>query len=646
MITITPELCDISDKLLSRITRVYDGIVIPTTGINYVSVVSPLLNVKLASLYTYGKLLRQNVYNTNFKTMIITSNVKNYNQSYKDVAEHIPDIFNKDKVNIITLDDLLKNNTNIAKKSINVAKKSTLLIVKVTEKNLRNKIQLFKPHVVIIDKMFPEKNISKYFYNTINNIINTNNNNNNNTHGEPRVSYMHENNIAIISFTNNSNYRQIMSENITNNDVIYQYKKCHELVMSNKLNFLVDMIDDKINTDMIISKLATISNQLMYKKIVVIFKNDYEVNETYRNYKATVVDSKNFSAKYHNLLNIIPYNGEISNHINIFGNMYTNVNVDKIIGIKSHYDTVRNIFNNKLDSGILFVKTSDILRLSKLFALENIDCMMILDNDLKKNKILYETLILHLTSNKHYHYTYNNLQNNGKINVMLIEKQTKLLHDQLFQISNIIDDPMLPNIDRVVKILKFDHIRLVNELNSDEKVSLCTKLEKLYGITIKEKKYHNRCNVIYTINIPEDQNDIINQMYYTEHEYLNTNTPLYQLNEEINTIITAKTNAYSGPKWLTVSNNKEIIGNNIGFIRTLNGTNQVEICEILHIQNFERKHKRAEWKEKDNRNRNILFLSSVKKKVSLLKFKKITDYDKIKNNNVKKCTILDSNNKN
>lgn len=83
---------------------------------------------------------------------------------------------------------------------------------------------------------------------------------------------------------------------------------------------------------------------------------------------------------------------------------------------------------------------------------------------------------------------------------------------------------------------------------------------------------------------------------------------------------------YEGIKFISSTKKKEKVGDKIGFIRN----KKIIIFDILGITKFSRKLKRKGWKEKEHRNKNILFLSPDYFELNLKEFKKTYSIDKIK----------------
>jgi hypothetical protein len=170
-------------------------------------------------------------------------------------------------------------------------------------------------------------------------------------------------------------------------------------------------------------------------------------------------------------------------------------------------------------------------------------------------------------------------------------------------------------------------IRLTKELSEDNKNEL---QKKLFKIKEKDREFHHRKNIIYIITVPKIQSASVNQHYQIEKEYFNKNISIDRLKEQIEQIKNpkCKLKEYSGPKWLGSDQNIEIPGNKIGFADETNNT--LEIFEIIDVNKFCRRDKRPEWKEKENRGKNILFLSPMIKKMKLSKFKENIKYSKLK----------------
>jgi hypothetical protein len=228
--------------------------------------------------------------------------------------------------------------------------------------------------------------------------------------------------------------------------------------------------------------------------------------------------------------------------------------------------------------------------------------------------------------------------------ITLIEKKEANIQEQLHKLHELFYDQEKDSVEKYIdltKDIKNDKISLDNFTPSDK-----VKLEKEFNITKADKDHHNRFNILYIVPLPtkrqQDADLPIRDYYDVEKNHFRTNVSDVALAEEFALVKNpkAKTNVYSGPKWIGRDDKMEVPGNKIGFLNQ--ATKTIEICDIIDVHKFGRRIKRQEWKEKGNRTKNILFLSPVRKKMKLTRFKQLVmKTQKKKQLDIKKLKYLD-----
>jgi hypothetical protein len=140
-------------------------------------------------------------------------------------------------------------------------------------------------------------------------------------------------------------------------------------------------------------------------------------------------------------------------------------------------------------------------------------------------------------------------------------------------------------------------------------------------ITESDRRIYNRNKTIYIVPISKHES-LIKKYYENESEYLYSSISIDNLKQEFEQI--TKPNSalkiYSGAKWLGTDKQNEISGNMIGFLHQKKKI--IEICQIIDVCKFSRKFKRPEWKEKENKDKNILFLSPIINTIKVSEFEK------------------------
>jgi hypothetical protein len=288
--------------------------------------------------------------------------------------------------------------------------------------------------------------------------------------------------------------------------------------------------------------------------------------------------------------------------------------------------TIPSTKSTKINSGVLFVCYNDLDDIfecnfeceleHKTSALDNIDCLIMLSNKI---------------NNKHYKYLTTMLAANRirGASLLFVEKLKKDHMQQLYSLSKTFYDQKMTNMqlyNKIMSDMKNGIIHIDIEMNDARQ----TRLEKILNITDADRRYNNREKIIYIMTIP--RSDVPDaSLFAAESEIIHSNLNDEKLMDEYTAITNAKKGmrnvlSYSGPKWVGRSDKIEIPGNKIGFAHEL--TDTIQICEILGVKPYTRREKRAYWKEKDVKDRNILFLSSIKGTYKLSKFKRENNLDK------------------
>jgi hypothetical protein len=224
------------------------------------------------------------------------------------------------------------------------------------------------------------------------------------------------------------------------------------------------------------------------------------------------------------------------------------------------------------------------------------------------------------------------------------------------EIRNAIDSGKKSEVTGLKKLHKLNSFTDLNILISNNQImteiSLTDKkrekLESIYSIRRADQDYINRHSIAYVNMISrakQSKNPMSTTgMHVTESPYLYLpspktgkikgfiqNKPYLQvvtertdeLKIEVDQIVNAKSDRvrlknYTGPVWLGRDNGKEREGSLIAFADESNGT--VEFAQILGTHRFTRTYKRDGWTEKENRDKNILFLSPVFERQKLSEF--------------------------
>lgn len=133
-IEIDDELVLIVDNLSSKITRIYNGKILPQINKNYINIVSPYIDLKLAILYTFWNIFEQNTFNNDMCGLIIT------NSDYDSYNDLLKSIGFSDQIEIV--------GRNCSSKSKKNAKLAKLFIA---NNNIEKLTEQFKPDLIMID---------------------------------------------------------------------------------------------------------------------------------------------------------------------------------------------------------------------------------------------------------------------------------------------------------------------------------------------------------------------------------------------------------------------------------------------------------------------------------------------------------------
>lgn len=87
MITLNAEYYNIVNRINSYITYICDGKIIPNPRKKYLNIISWNIDPRIASLYTYWKLLEQNTFNCDFKTIIVSKHCHTYHKLIIDIKK-------------------------------------------------------------------------------------------------------------------------------------------------------------------------------------------------------------------------------------------------------------------------------------------------------------------------------------------------------------------------------------------------------------------------------------------------------------------------------------------------------------------------------------------------------------------------------
>jgi hypothetical protein len=147
------------------------------------------------------------------------------------------------------------------------------------------------------------------------------------------------------------------------------------------------------------------------------------------------------------------------------------------------------------------------------------------------------------------------------------------------------------------------------------------RIQIALNLSKKDIDYFNSDNIVYIVNpnhknIPNDLKEYFEKMKASN---ISINMDIFE-----NGSIDKKKQKYEGPKWISNVKCNENVNNKLIFVDI--DRDIVHIYTIIHITPFSRYHKNISWKEKEHKDRNILFLKE-NKIMTAKKFTKITKID-------------------
>lgn len=614
---IDTDAIDASLSMKNHITRLYAGKALPSTDKNLVCVLSPCTDVSLASLCMYLELLKQNVYNTDIKCVIVSPSFTGINEG--EPSEYFSNLLteiresaighlrsaigylrsaeaymDRDIIEVVDVNAYsstaqikakIKSKSLTTIKKMNIDAKSLLCVIDNKHDDIMNIISTFNPDIIIFNNLLNQIDL-------ITKMMNFNRD------------------TSIISFTTDESDIQSIPKN-HQYEILYKTSTCFEKISSKahymhldlmkiiKTNENNDNETDKVKN--IMAKLNSCINHverqillmndeaILTKKIVVVLDSTRTMNTMYNHYKSK-------KSYYDCLVDIEPYNS--SNH-------------DDVIKF-SMISPYTNTYNNH---GILFIDSNDA---NNIFNIENnvinnIDFLIVLDENFKQNQSMYQRFITSLVS----HIL-------PKQHLVFAELAEMNLHQHLHRLSKTFYDNSATNVQMYNELkmgIESGMIRLDVNFNDMRQ----NKLERTLKITEADRRFDNRFNIIFMVTVPRSPASTIHCNYEIEKAILDNELSDDVLLDEYHAIAKSKKGSrnipkYSGAKWISRNDKTEIAGNKIGFIN--DKTNSIEICEIIGVLNYTRREKRPDWKEKECKGKNILFLSSVRVTYELSEFKK------------------------
>jgi len=565
---------NIIKSILSEIKTVYNGILIPEPGHNYLSILPHTINEPKLLCDIIYNMIYGNSYNNTFKIVVLTD-INNISL-VKSLLEYCVDI-NKCSINDIVKVDMSKN------------KIKPLTQVYLTDYDTdSNIIQNCKPDIILIGEIdrITSDNISLF-----NNIISKKETN-------------HRSSIISMDKLIKNDLNGV-SNILKNTKIIFKRQQ----PSFNNLNVTYRAIKLLNDPKTLINDIMTIINKKNRKnkifKIVVNTNNKDLSTKLYEQYQKMTRLNNITNDNQYLLLSIRGYH---INDVDKFMRLYDR-SLESIIFTKDKYTNLINSdIKYKSDSGILFTHSSYLTKHKDgINIFNNCDIFINMDDRLVKKKY-YRTIIETISNNS---YSCANI----KSNIIEIKKDIIMQLNRLGK--SIFDDSSRR--DRYFRLIELinDKKILINKVNN-LKTDITEKLEDYYNINIKHKVIHNKDNVMIMIPVPNNSSSSINMNYQYEKSYLKKKLSNDILLEEIE-LIKKKKGSYSGPIWIGSLDKVEIPGNKIGFIR--GSDDLIKICEILHVDKFSRKYKRPNWKEKENRNKNILFLTPIINSMKLSELK-------------------------
>lgn len=629
-------LQQIAKSLNSQVHRVYNGKIIPSVGKHYIAMIPQFMNSAVCALCTAWDFLEQNTFSSNFRIIVVTSEDMRTYEAVKTAISDSRDneIFRDDQIKLMNYQDFYNMNTDKPKKvkkgDMDNANdtKPVIMIVGRTE-DVELSTQMFNPDLIMVDEIVTEGKIkisTKKNYKFLNSLC--------------QDTVMR--NIAVVSFTKHTINEQIVDKyNLKNTQIAHKCKSIAETLDSKDIVIDTRLIKFDVNGSYNTQIMSTLNRVLAkrhkrmrdnfsddmlmkpsIKKIVLITDSSESANNVLTHYKDRRMD-------YHWLMDVRPYDGSDIDETILFSDLYVQKNKGVFLNKCVQRKILKDTILNRTDNGILIISSEQFIQSVNTHGIgkfKNVDCVMMMDESLKLNQRIYDLMMMMLAGNE----IYNTSGNQNCVELTMIETLEKNPHKQLFRLGSILYSHNKTNVEifeTIRRNISTGTIQMDVEFNATRQ----DKLSRTYKITLEDMRFYNRNNTFYIVPIPKPKSSQIHQQYLIEKDYFKIDVDREKLKEQMQMIKKAKSKEYFGPKWLGTSDKHELPGNKLGFLNEKTGV--IEICEIVDTHKFGRRDKRAEWKEKENRDKNILFLSPIIKKTKLTKFRKdvgIKKYEPIK----------------
>ncbi|VBB17697.1 hypothetical protein YASMINEVIRUS_160 [Yasminevirus sp. GU-2018] len=600
MITFSREFYDVPKSVAKKIDRLYNGKAIPNTNKVHVCNVSSCTDTNLMSLCVYWNMMVQNTYSKDFRCIIVSSDTNSESpadtliQSIDSVSSS-EGFFDRDVTEVIDLSDLadiIKTSKTPKKKEKDNAK-ALLLAINDTRQDLEKIVSVFKPDIIIFDEFKIEKEMIIDITNYLNSV----------------KQYMNTSVIALTKY----DLTETDTKSLPQAEVVYRTSTCFEKMIENHHSLHIKLVDLENDTDhpKTVAKLdeilesaditiADMSEYSLKKRVLVVSKNRVTSDDLFEKYQKIFEDFPTVGA-------IRPFNGADEKDVLRFA--------------EGDCEDSTNKTNNQK---VIFVSSSDLVDVYEIseHALRNIDCLIVLDPNFKNDSVMYLKVITTLVSN-----------NNTDSTLLFVEVVNEPLHQQLHRLSKIFYNPDSTNVQifhAIIDSIDSGRITVDSGLasNNSKKKNAWNKfvenLEEALEITDRDKQFDVRHNIVYIVHVPKSKLSQVRTTYENEEQYIRSNISDEVLNNEFDAIFNAKKGArniphYSGPKWIS-TDNTELQGSKIGFAH--DDRDCIEVCEILGVRPYTRREKRGNWKEKDCKNKNVLYLSTLRGEYKLSSFKK------------------------
>lgn len=342
----------------------------------------------------------------------------------------------------------------------------------------------------------------------------------------------------------------------SHNELVYVPKTCFEHIVENKLTLHINLIKVGSDSTEVLKKIASVINSIKTT-------NKKKPTKKILLRKKILIVAENVSPLY-----------------DCFTDDQSELNITPYCFNKKNCRLFKDA-----NSGMMFINTKDLSD----FNTPNIDCVFILDEEIRNTTDFYKLahILTENTIDKH---------------ILFCEILERNLHTHLHRLTDVFYNNQLSNVQKYAKIesdIQNGFIKLDVEFNDMRK----DKLERQLKITAQDKAFDKRHRTLYLITDLET--------YEAEEELLKS-TDYNELVEEFELINRAKkptknTPHYSGAKWLC--DDSIIVDTKIGFVHKKQKI--VEFCTVIGAKLFSRREKRAEWKEKENKGRYILYLSPI-----------------------------------